>query len=396
MAVIALAEVAYPHDLRHTQLVNWALELLCIAAEKIIADVASEGTEEVAQIEKTRLFNVWDALHRRFAAAAHDYRIRGTPVFDRSSALLNQLFDRISQFRTPCTYHHISYFPDDVSSLYLSLDGTRLVTGGDDGVVRAWTLSDHQNVAIMRGHTSQVTSVAFSADGTRIASGSSDKTVRIWDAKTGAEHLVMRGHDQRVTCVAFSPTGRMVVSGSWDQKAIIWNSTTGQRIHTLTGHTDWISSATFSGDELQVATGGDDCTVRIWDTKTGSTLKVIHTQHGDWIRHVDFVAGGSHILSRSQNWEQKYWRAPDYDAVQGPSQLEETGLKLALPLFTFDPHTHYLLCWTSQTRVFQPVMKLPEDMVLYADMFYFTGHTLVFQNRPDLRVFTIDCSPMFM
>jgi WD40 repeat protein len=38
----------------------------------------------------------------------------------------------------------------------------------------------------MTGHSSWVQSVAFSRDGTRIVSGSEDRLVKIWDTKTGA------------------------------------------------------------------------------------------------------------------------------------------------------------------------------------------------------------------
>ena len=39
----------------------------------------------------------------------------------------------------------------------------------------------------LRGHTRPVRSVAISSDGTRIVSGSLDRLVKIWNAETGAE-----------------------------------------------------------------------------------------------------------------------------------------------------------------------------------------------------------------
>ena len=39
----------------------------------------------------------------------------------------------------------------------------------------------------LTGHSHGVTSVAISADGKRVVSGSPDGTVKIWDVETGAE-----------------------------------------------------------------------------------------------------------------------------------------------------------------------------------------------------------------
>jgi WD40 repeat protein len=39
----------------------------------------------------------------------------------------------------------------------------------------------------LTGHSGEVTSVAFSPDGTRVVSGSWDQLVKIWSSETGAE-----------------------------------------------------------------------------------------------------------------------------------------------------------------------------------------------------------------
>jgi len=45
----------------------------------------------------------------------------------------------------------------------------------------------HWQVRTLTGHSGSVISVAFSPDGTRVISGSDDKLVKIWDTETGAE-----------------------------------------------------------------------------------------------------------------------------------------------------------------------------------------------------------------
>ncbi|KAJ6564297.1 hypothetical protein B0H19DRAFT_1026095, partial [Mycena capillaripes] len=132
-------------------------------------------------------------------------------------------------------------------------------------------------IAILEGHTNQVTSVAFSPDGKRIiiVSGSDDLTVRIWDAQTGAAlGEPLEGHTNGVTSVAFSPDGKRIVSGSDDLTVRIWDAQTGAALgEPLEGHTNRVTSVAFSPDGNRIVSGSWDCTVRIWDAKTGAALR---------------------------------------------------------------------------------------------------------------------------
>ena len=75
--------------------------------------------------------------------------------------------------------------PAAVFSVALSPDGTRIVSGGEDGVIRVWDAATGQPVgSSLTGQSGAVLSVAFSPDGHRIFSGSWDNTVRVWDAAT--------------------------------------------------------------------------------------------------------------------------------------------------------------------------------------------------------------------
>ena len=106
-----------------------------------------------------------------------------------------------------------------VTDVAFSPDGTRIVSGSNDGTLRIWDAATGQQVgAPLTGHSLGVRSVAFSRDGHRIISGSIDKTARIWDAGTGQQI----GHTSGVTGVAFSPDGRRIASGSYDKTLWIW------------------------------------------------------------------------------------------------------------------------------------------------------------------------------
>ncbi|MEL7401069.1 MAG: hypothetical protein AAFN68_10925, partial [Pseudomonadota bacterium] len=85
-----------------------------------------------------------------------------------------------------------------------------------------------QEINRLKGHGSAVYSVSFSLDGQRIVSGGDDGTVRLWDAQTGnAIGQPLKGHEAEVHSVSFSPDGQHIVSGSNDGTLRLWDAQTG-------------------------------------------------------------------------------------------------------------------------------------------------------------------------
>ena len=71
-----------------------------------------------------------------------------------------------------------------VLSLAFSPDDKLLVTGGADGEIRLWQVSDGKQIFSFRGHNDWVSSVAFSPDSKIIASCSHSGDVKLWHSQT--------------------------------------------------------------------------------------------------------------------------------------------------------------------------------------------------------------------
>lgn len=155
-----------------------------------------------------------------------------------------------------------------VSSLALSRDGKRVISGSSDGSVRAWEQDGEEWVsALLNRHEHEMTSVAISNDGKRIVSGSRDKSVRVWE-QDGEEWVsaLRTGHEDIVTSVAISRNGEHMISGSRDKSVRVWEKDRDGWVSAkLAGQEHEVTSVGMSGDGNPVVSRSENESVRVWE-----------------------------------------------------------------------------------------------------------------------------------
>lgn len=204
----------------------------------------------------------------------------GRRVLTGSSDQTAILWDAVSGTKLRTFQGHTA----GVTSVALSGDGRRALTGSHDGSAIVWGAVGGGQLQTLRGHRTTVDSVALSGDGRLALTGSSDRTAILWDATAGAKLHTFRGHTSFVGSVALSGDGRLALTGSWDKTAVLWDTVSGAKLQTLQGHTDSIASVALSGDSRRILTAGDG-TARLWDAVAGKELcQLISLDAGkDWL-----------------------------------------------------------------------------------------------------------------
>ena len=142
-----------------------------------------------------------------------------------------------------------------------------MISGGLEGDVQLWSLSQNEPIGTLKGHEGRVCKVDIHNSGKFAASASFDYTWRLWDLNTEQELLLQEGHSKEVFAVKFQDDGALIGSAGLDAVGRVWDLRSGKTVMILDGHIGKLYSLDFSPNGYQIATGGDDNNVMIWDVR---------------------------------------------------------------------------------------------------------------------------------
>ncbi|NNC90905.1 MAG: protein kinase, partial [Acidimicrobiia bacterium] len=238
----------------------------------------------------------------------------------------------------------------DVLALDVSPDGGLVASGGRDGLVNVWELSDTgpRSPLTLGGHQGSVWEVRFATDGRHLTSlggrqempeivvtWPQDWEARIWDVTVSGSREWMTSITNGGVA-SFAPDGLTVISGNEQSGATIRNVADASPVLAIPGPDD--SSRTtvvaFSPDGSQVATGGTIPVVdeedvaagwlNVHDADTGALIRnVVPPTPGLVPNAISFSPEGDRLALAAQGLA-RVWDAETWETMFTPSDLTET------------------------------------------------------------------------
>jgi protein HIRA/HIR1 len=250
----------------------------------------------------------------------------------------------------------VTHEDSHIFSIDVHPDGTRFVTGGQDGRVRIWSVGPVRNesdnsprlLCTLTTHQAAVNSVRWSPNGKYLASASDDKTIAIWELRSE------RGG------VVFGTNERIVEQ---------WRC-----VGILRSHESDVTDICWSPDSTKIASCGIDNFVIIWDVPTFSLLKKLQG-HNSLIKGIAWDPIGRYIISQSDDRTAIIWRVADFSIEK---QLTEPFKRSTSHTFfkrpSFSPDGQYICaaCGVKDERHIAPILSRAHNFECRRE---FVGHT---------------------
>ena len=233
-----------------------------------------------------------------------------------------------------------------------SPDGTMLVTGGGDNLLKLWNVTTLDCAATLTGHNNIVYDCVWSPDGRTVAAASEDGTLKLWDMEThtcvatlvhvAAVHSCAWSPDGRslaststgcfkvwdvatrncsatldgtYTNCSWSPDGRKVLLGRVDGDVTLWDVATRSCAATLGGHTDAVVRCAWSPDGGNFVTASDDKTLKLWSAAAPFNCTTTLLGHTEDVTSCAWSRDGLTIASGSSDQTVRLWDAATGNCV---------------------------------------------------------------------------------
>jgi WD40 repeat protein len=160
-----------------------------------------------------------------------------------------------------------------------SADGKRIAALHHHGI-SVWSLDDEKEVMSIPDAW-KFTVLMLNHDGTLLVTGGDDGKVRLWDVSNATVIRTLElGPGDWVNYLTLAHNDEWVMVAQGRNDITVWNATTGEKLKTLRGHTDDVGYLVYVPETSTLLSVSDDNTLRSWDLNTGKVIATWKTSPG--------------------------------------------------------------------------------------------------------------------
>nr|XP_023016817.1 cilia- and flagella-associated protein 52 [Leptinotarsa decemlineata] len=196
------------------------------------------------------------------------------------------------------------------SSVVFAYDGKSILTGWSDGIIRSFTpLTGRLIYAILNAHNKGVSSLAVTSDGKKLISGGCEGQVRLWEVSPYRQDLIctLKEHKGPVSAIHINKFDSEAASASTDGTCIIWDLERQCRRQILFANTLFMCVRYFTSG-VQILTGGSDRKLSYWEVLDGSLVRELEGSPSGTINALDISPDGERFVSGGNDQIIKVWK----------------------------------------------------------------------------------------
>ena len=225
--------------------------------------------------------------------------------------------------------------PSGIASIAISADGTTVMAGGADQIVRNYQRlkdGDGCQLALFQeslSHTAAVVDVALAFEATTLATVGADSTLQRWLAPSASPRASFTGHAGPVYGLSWRSDGELLASASGDGTVVVREVRSGEVVFRCQGHQGQVNGVAFQPAGKELASCGADRTIRIWSAElppvvaageeapaadvaaepapaAGAQLAIIEKDIEDTLYGVTYSRDGNYLMAggMSKTWRQ--------------------------------------------------------------------------------------------
>ncbi|RHY78425.1 hypothetical protein DYB37_002322 [Aphanomyces astaci] len=196
----------------------------------------------------------------------------------------------------------------------LTVDGSVIVSGWDDGKVRAfYPESGKLKFVIQDAHNESVTAIAVCHDTDherewRLITGGKDGRVRVWRITPSRQTMEasMKEHRGPVNSIQVVRDNSSCVSASSDGSCISWNLDNFTRVQAMFASTVF-RRILYHPDESQMLTCGSDRRVTYYDSYDGEAIRILEEAADGEMLALDIERSGNIFVTGGRDSTLKVW-----------------------------------------------------------------------------------------